>query len=104
MKDLINVIKLIAKFPDKLGVRVSKSKDGGYWAEVVNLPGCFTQAESPMELLAMVNDAVYTYFDVPKKYISKMPIYLPEEMILKKIEANEIPSNILHNELQLQRV
>ena len=104
MKELLNQIKLVAKLPDKLEVKIGKSRDTGYWAEIVNLPGCVTQAENPMELLVMINDAVYTYFDIPKKYLSKMPIYLPEEIVRRKIETNQIPNHILQHGLQLQRV
>ena len=42
-------------------------RDGWYTAAIPELPGLFTQAKSQEELLDMVNDAVLTYFDVPKR-------------------------------------
>jgi predicted RNase H-like HicB family nuclease len=41
--------------------------DGWFAASVPELPGLITQAQSQRELLDMVNDAVLTYFDVPKR-------------------------------------
>ena len=43
------------KFPDKVDVEVKKSKDGGYFAIVKNLPGCVTQAEKGQELQKLSN-------------------------------------------------
>ena len=38
-----------------LGVEAEK---GGYWPEVPDLPGCFTEAETREELLRNIRDAV----------------------------------------------
>ena len=64
--NLTELIHYQAQLPDSLEVRIGESKDGGYWVKILNLPGCFTQADSGEELFVMVNDAVYTYFDVPE--------------------------------------
>ena len=53
--------------PDKLDWVVELTPDGWFVAECKEIPGIFTQAQSKKELLAMVNDAVLTYFDVPKR-------------------------------------
>lgn len=53
--------------PDKLNWSVELTPDGWFVAECKELPGIFTQAQSKKELLDMVNDAVLTYFGVPKK-------------------------------------
>jgi Uncharacterized conserved protein len=34
----------------KVKVVVHKAEEGGYWAEVPSLPGCFTQGETLEEL------------------------------------------------------
>ncbi|MBN1942755.1 MAG: type II toxin-antitoxin system HicB family antitoxin [Phycisphaerae bacterium] len=36
-------------------------EDGGFVAEVVELPGCITQGETLEETLEMVKDAIKTY-------------------------------------------
>ena len=59
---------LRSKLPDHLDVEISSIEDGYYLAKVKNAPGCITQAKNPQELFLMVNDAVYTYFDVPEQY------------------------------------
>jgi len=55
--------------------------------EILSLPGCFTQAENGEELFVMVNDAVYTYFDIPVEYFSFLPRYFPAEKLKKKIQT-----------------
>ncbi len=41
--------------------------EGGYWAEVIELPGCVSQAETKQELLANIIQAIHacleTYAD-----------------------------------------
>lgn len=53
--------------PDQLDFLIEITNDGWFIAESKNFPGLFTQARSKEELLDMVNDAILTYFGVPKK-------------------------------------
>lgn len=53
--------------PRILHIQVRLTEDGWFVATVPELPGLVTQAQSQRELLTMVNDAVLTYFDVPKR-------------------------------------
>ena len=39
-------------------VIVHKAEEGGYWAEVPSLPGCFTQGETLEELKQNLHEAV----------------------------------------------
>jgi len=47
---------------DKPGIKVKvivhEAEEGGFWAEVPALPGCFTQGETRAELLANLRDAI----------------------------------------------
>jgi len=43
--------------PEEFEVIVHPLDDGSYWAEVVGLPGCLTQANSYTGILARVRDA-----------------------------------------------
>lgn len=52
--------------PKEIEVKVLKTKDGNYIAELVKYD-VFTQAKSREELPFLVNDLIYTLFDVPKK-------------------------------------
>jgi predicted RNase H-like HicB family nuclease len=42
----------------KVKVIVHEAEEGGFWAEVPALPGCFTQGETRAELLVNLRDAV----------------------------------------------
>ena len=43
---------------------VHKAEEGGYWAEVPELPGCYTEADTLDELNAMLKDAITGYLEV----------------------------------------
>ena len=46
----------------KVKTIVHEDPDGGYWAEVPALPGCFTQAETAEELEANLLEAIEGWF------------------------------------------
>jgi len=91
------------KMPSRLNVEISQSRDGGYIAVVKNLPGCITQGDNGQELFEMVNDAIYTYLDIPSQYIPYLSYYLPSEELREKMKI-KIPENILHQNLVLERI
>lgn len=77
-------------FPKKIEVRVLASEDGGYYAGILTFPGCVTQAETFSELIEMVNDAVATVLEIPRKYLSYMPTYMPPLSLAQRL--NVFPS------------
>ena len=42
---------------------VHEAEEGGYWAEVPDLPGCVTEADTLDELKVMLKDAIRCYLD-----------------------------------------
>jgi predicted RNase H-like HicB family nuclease len=40
-------------------------EDGGYWAEVPALPGCFSQGDTLEELQENIKEAIEGYLSVP---------------------------------------
>ena len=76
-KDTKEIIRLRSLFPKKLSVSSRRSEDGGFVSTINELDGCITEANTFSELIEMVNDAVYTFFDVPEKFLSYMPNYVP---------------------------
>ena len=52
--------------PETINLTV-RFQDGWFVATSSELPGLVTQAKDQQELIEMVNDAVLTYFDVPKR-------------------------------------
>ena len=47
----------------KVTVLVYHAAEGGYWAEIPEYPGCYTQGETMDELQENVREAVQCYFD-----------------------------------------
>ena len=45
----------------KVTVLVYRAEEGGYWAEVPEYPGCYTQGETMDELKENVREAVQCY-------------------------------------------
>ncbi len=90
------------KFPDNISVSITLSQDGGYVISVNDLKGCITQAENGKEVFEMVNDALYTYFEVPKNYQRFMPVFFPPENERKRFNI-EIPKQYLDTNLVFQR-
>lgn len=48
----------------KLKIIVHKAEEGGYWAEVPAIKGCFTQAETYEELIQNIYEAVEACLNV----------------------------------------
>ncbi len=76
--------------PRKLSVEIHRAQESGFWAKVRELPGCNTQGDDFIDLIEMINDAVFTYFDVPQKMRGVLGYYVPQlpEELRKKIETD----------------
>ena len=57
----------------KLKVIVHKAEEGGYWAEVPAIPGCYTQADTWDELLHNIYEAVEACLSVDIEEIEINP-------------------------------
>jgi len=86
--------------PDKLAWEIEITPDGWFIAECKELPGLFTQAQSKKELLDMVNDAVLTYFGVPKRESDY--IYNEFRMANNEVIHNSYRIPTIHNDTQTQ--
>jgi antitoxin HicB len=47
-------------------IAVHEEPDGGYWAEVPALPGCFSQGETLAELKENIREAIALYLETLK--------------------------------------
>ena len=65
------------RFPQTLSVLIEPVAEGGFVASVRELPGCVTQADSHWELVEMVNDAVRTWLEIPRRSAERLPFYVP---------------------------
>ncbi|MFA6503390.1 MAG: hypothetical protein WCT54_00295 [Patescibacteria group bacterium] len=61
------LVKKEYHLPETLSWTIRLTPEGWFVATSDELPGLVTQARSQQELIEMTNDAVLTYFDVPKK-------------------------------------
>ncbi len=57
----------------KLKVVVHKAEEGGYWAEVPAIPGCFTQCDTWEELLQNIYEAIEACLSVDTEKIELKP-------------------------------
>lgn len=87
---LKNLVKLL---PDPIKVTVIKGKSGVLIAELKEYD-IFTEAESFNELIFNINDLIYTYFEIPKKYQGKI-FYIPEKPEDQRIIDKSVLFNIL---------
>ena len=53
--------------PDKFDIHIELVRDGYFVLTCKELPGLITEAKDGKELIYMFNDAVLTYYGVPKK-------------------------------------
>ncbi len=88
MKKIQNLKFYKNKLPQNLTAYIYKTKEGGFWTKIKELPHCYSQAENFLELIEMINDAIFTYFDIPVKFRKKIGYYVPER-ILKKVKPED---------------
>lgn len=60
----------------KISVVVHRAEEGGYWAEVPALPGCFTQADSLSELATRAHEVVVAHLDLSKPELASVTLSL----------------------------
>jgi len=51
----------------KYKVIIHEAEEGGYWAEVPSLPGCFTQGETFEEIKENIKEAIELYLESQEK-------------------------------------
>ena len=83
-------LEYIMLLPRTLSVDIYRAEEGGFWAKIKSLPGCNTQGEDFIDLVDMINDAIFTYFDVPQKMRSALGHYVPalSEELKKRTDAD----------------
>ena len=72
------------KLPDQLSVAIRE--EGGKFFAQVEFDGVMvtTQARRPQELYDMVNDVVYTYYEIPRQYVPLVSRYTPPKELADK--------------------
>jgi predicted RNase H-like HicB family nuclease len=70
---------------------IHQAEEGGYWAEVPALPGCYTQGETVEEILSRAPDAIGSYVDALRESGKEMPGAEPN-VIITTIKVPAEPS------------
>jgi hypothetical protein len=72
------------KLPDWISVAI-REEQGKFFAQV-ELDGVIftTQARRPQEIYDMVNDVVYTYYEIPRQYVPLVSRYTPPKELADK--------------------
>ncbi|MFH1289497.1 MAG: hypothetical protein ABIH88_02135 [Patescibacteria group bacterium] len=81
---------LSPRLPAVIKVKIIKTKEGSYIAELPKYD-IFTEADSLLELDYNINDLIYTFFDMPKKYHGKI-VYRKVIRKTSDLEKLNIPS------------
>lgn len=55
-------------------VIIDRAEEGGFWAYVPALPGCFTQGRTEEEVIAMAREAVSGFIEMLKKLGKPIPV------------------------------
>lgn len=63
----------------RIKVVIHKAEEGGYWAEVPALRGCYSQGETLPEVKANIREAIELYLDT--SYESVEPVKEGDEIL-----------------------
>lgn len=65
-------------------VILHKAEEGGYWAEVPTLPGCYSQGKTVEETLVNIKEAIESHIEALKEDKQEIP---PErDFLISKVE------------------
>jgi predicted RNase H-like HicB family nuclease len=70
-------------------ILIYKAEEGGFWAEVPALPGCYSQGETVEETIEDMKEAIEAHLIALKEEKEEIPIR--EEFVIGRIKV-EIPA------------
>lgn len=73
-------------------VKVHPAEEGGFWAEVPALPGCFTQGETIEEIAAMAKEAIRGF--VKGLLRRNQPVPIEKRIKRKKHQSFSFPLSV----------
>jgi len=62
-------------------VKVHAAEEGGFWAEVPALPGCFTQGETLDEVRVMAKEAIEGFLEMLVTRGKEIPVEEHEDIV-----------------------
>ncbi len=63
-------------------VLIHQDEDGGFWGECPELPGCFSQGETPEELMSNMKEAIDLYLRETDESEHAEKIYEVRELVV----------------------
>jgi len=66
-------------------VIMHRAEEGGYWAEIPALPGCYSQGETLEEVMENVKEAVESHVDALKQDNQVVPV--ERGLMIGKVEV-----------------
>ena len=63
-------------------VLIHQDEDGGFWGECPELPGCFSQGETPEELMSNMKEAIDLYLRESDETEYAEKIYEVRELVI----------------------
>lgn len=66
-------------------VVIHQAEEGGFWAEVPALPGCYSQGETIEETIRNIKEAIETHIVVLKEERQEIPT--EEEFIIGRVKV-----------------
>ncbi len=67
---------------------IHPAEEGGYWVEVLTLPGCFSQGESIEEAMKNVKEAIELHIEGLMEEHESIPI--ENDLIIGRIQVTQI--------------
>ena len=71
--------------PKRINVMVERDENG-LSASIKEIPFCYTQGSNATELTEMLNDAIFTHYEIPESLRKKVGYYVPVPAKHLKIE------------------
>ncbi len=62
-------------------VKIHAAEEGGFWAEVPALPGCFTQGETLDEVRVMAKEAIEGFLEMLVRHGKDIPVEESEDIV-----------------------
>jgi predicted RNase H-like HicB family nuclease len=68
-------------------VVIQKAEEGGFWAEVPALPGCYSQGETVEETMENIREAIEGHVEALRQEGQGVP--LEEDLIIGRVRVSE---------------
>jgi len=69
-------------------ILIHKAEEGGFWAEVPALPGCFSQGESIEETIANTKEAIGLHISCLREDGEEIPV--DNEFIISRVQVETV--------------